>query len=164
MTMRKFILSAALALAVAGCATSPYGNFLGETASVDQHQLAGEAVKRLVSLYPPAKMRFELQQATADVFGTALVKGLRERGYAVLELDPKAASSASKAQKEAALVQPAPSAAQTLPLRYVVDQAGGANLYRLTLIVGEQTITRPYLYQDGALAAAGYWARKEQAE
>ena len=48
-----------------------------------------------------------------------------------------------------------------LPLRYVLDQAGDSNLYRLTLMVGNQSITRPYLAQNGTFAPAGYWVRKE---
>jgi len=43
----------------------------------------------------------------------------------------------------------------------VLDQAGDSNLYRLTLLVGNQSITRPYLVQDGSFAPAGYWVRKE---
>jgi hypothetical protein len=35
----------------------------------------------------------------------------------------------------------------------VLDQAGDSNLYRLTLMVGNQSITRPYLAQDGTLRA-----------
>jgi hypothetical protein len=46
-------------------------------------------------------------------------------------------------------------------LRYVLDQAGDSNLYRLTLMVGNQSITRPYLAQNGTFAPAGYWVRKE---
>ena len=38
---------------------------------------------------------------------------------------------------------------------------GDWNLYRLTLMVGNQSITRPYLAQNGTFAPAGYWVRKE---
>lgn len=157
--MRKIVLAVAFAVALAGCTTSPYGNFLKDTAAqVDQTKLAGEAVKQLVTLWPPAKTQFELQQATPDVFGAELTKGLRERGYALLEYHPEAAKAKAKI---AATGTPA-SATTTLPLFYVLDKAGDANLYRLTLKVGNQTITRPYLEQDGALVPAGYWVRKEQ--
>lgn len=151
--MRKIAIAAVLALLV-GCATTgPYGNYLGESTNVDQYQLATEVVQQLVTLYPPAKVRLELQQPTPDAFGVALVKGLRESGYAVLEFNPNAPQETHP---------PSASASQTLPLRYVVDQAGGtSNLYRLTLMVGTQSITKAYLYQDGALASAGYWVRKE---
>ncbi len=45
--------------------------------------------------------------------------------------------------------------------RYVVDQASGSNLYRVTLLVGAQTLTRAYLTQDDRVNPAGAWARKE---
>lgn len=157
--MRKLVLAFAVAVALAGCTTSPYGNFLNDKAAqVDQTKLAKEAIKQLVTLWPPAKTQFELQQATPDVFGTELTKGLRERGYALMEYHPEAAKAKAKIDAAGA---PA-SATTTLPLYYVVDKAADANLFRLTLKVGNQTITRPYLEQDGALVPAGYWVRKEQ--
>lgn len=119
-------------------------------------------MKQLATLWPPAKTRFELQQATPDAFGAGLVKELRESGYAILEFNPEAAKAKASASSDAAPAVEAPaSATKALPLRYVLDQAGTSNLYRLTLTVGNQTITRPYLEQDGALVPAGYWVRKE---
>jgi hypothetical protein len=90
------------------------------------------------------------------VFGIDLVQGLRERGYAVLEYHP----DAGKAKAPAADPAPATSATATLPLRYILDS--NPNFYRLSITVGNQTITRPYTLQDGALLPSGYWVRKEQ--
>nr|QTX01538.1 conjugal transfer protein TrbH family protein [Achromobacter sp.] len=155
MTMRKIIFAALFVLALGGCATTgQYGNFVPPTATVDQQQLAREAVQQLAVLYPPAKTRLELQQATPDAFGQALVLTLRERGYALLEFNPASAKAQATAASE-------PASPAALPLRYVLDQAGDSNLYRLTLLVGHQSITRPYLVQDGSFAPAGYWVRKE---
>jgi hypothetical protein len=106
-------------------------------------------LQQLATLYPPAKTRFELQQPTPDVFGQSFVKSLRERGYALLEFDPARA----KAQ--------VPAETPGLPVRYVLDQGGDSKLYRLTLMVGNQSISRPYLAQGSTLAPAGYWVRKE---
>ncbi|ADP19831.1 MULTISPECIES: lipoprotein [Pseudomonadota] len=153
--MRKIIFAALFVLALGGCATTgQYGNFVPPTATVDQQQLAREAVQQLAVLYPPAKTRLELQQATPDAFGQALVLTLRERGYALLEFNPASAKAQATAASE-------PASPAALPLRYVLDQAGDSNLYRLTLLVGHQSITRPYLVQDGSFAPAGYWVRKE---
>ena len=130
--MRKLIIAALFALTLAGCATTgQYGNFV--PAAANQQQIATDAVQQLATLYPPAKTRFELHQATPDAFGLALVNTLRA---------PAGAPAA-------------------LPLRYVLDQAGTTNLYRLTLLVGNQSITRPYLEENGSFVPAGYWARKE---
>ena len=153
--MRKTTIAALFVLALSGCATTgQYGNFVPPTAAVDQQQLAREAVQQLAVLYPPAKTRLELQQATPDAFGQALVLTLRERGYALLEFNPASAKAQATAASE-------PASPAALPLRYVLDQAGDSNLYRLTLLVGHQSITRPYLVQDGSFAPAGYWVRKE---
>ena len=153
--MRKIIFAALFVLALGGCATTgQYGNFVPPTATVDQQQLARETVQQLAVLYPPAKTRLELQQATPDAFGQALVLTLRERGYALLEFNPASAKAQATAASE-------PASPAALPLRYVLDQAGDSNLYRLTLLVGHQSITRPYLVQDGSFAPAGYWVRKE---
>ena len=153
--MRKIIIAALFVLALGGCATTgQYGNFVPPTAAVDQQQLAREAVQQLAVLYPPAKTRLELQQATPDAFGQALVLTLRERGYALLEFNPASAKAQATAASE-------PASPAALPLRYVLDQAGDSNLYRLTLLVGHQSITRPYLVQDGSFAPAGCWVRKE---
>ncbi|EPT1903696.1 lipoprotein [Escherichia coli] len=165
--MRKIVSAALLALVLSGCATnSPYGNYLTEPARVNQAQLATEAVNQLVELFPPARSRFELQQPTPDAFGQSLVKGLRNSGYAVLELEPKQSSAATTDTNEAPSageepIVSVPSPSQTYPLRYVVDNAGDSNLYRLTLLVGTQSLTRPYLHQNGELLPAGYWVRKE---
>jgi hypothetical protein len=151
--MRKITIAALFALTLAGCATTgQYGNFVPATAN--QQQIATDAVQQLSTLYPPAKTRFELHQATPDAFGVALVGSLRERGYAILEFNPADQAKASAATAPAG----APAA---LPLRYVLDQAGTSNLYRLTLLVGNQSITRPYLEENGSFVPAGYWARKE---
>lgn len=153
--MRKITIVALLVLALGGCATtSQYGNFVPPTAAINQQQLAREAAQQLAVLYPPAQTRLELQQATPDAFGQALVLTLRERGYALLEFD----SARAKAQDTAAS---SPTSPAGLPLRYVLDQVGDSNLYRLTLSLGNQSITRPYLVQGGSFAPAGYWVRKE---
>jgi hypothetical protein len=145
----SFAVTVALAIAFTGCATSPYGNYL-KSATVDQQKLAGEAVQQLGTLWPPAKTRFELKQATPDAFGVALIKGLRERGYAVMEFHPKQKSS------------PHASDTRTRPLRYVLNQVKGdtSNLYQLTVLVGTESITRPYLEQNGTVVP-GYWTHKE---
>ena len=86
--MRKIVSLAllALALGLGGCATtSQYGNFV-QSAALDQQKLATDAVQQLATLYAPARTRLELQQPTPDPFGQALVKSLRDKGYALLEL------------------------------------------------------------------------------
>ncbi len=162
--MRQTVTLALLALLVSGCVSTtsaPYGNQL-PASGPSPDRLADDALTQLEKLYPPAHVRFELQQVATDAFGASLLKGLRERGYAVLEFDPRvssqAASTAAVAVRGSFSTTPASGA---LPLRYVLDQAGSPDLYRLTLVIGGQSLTRAYRPQDGVLLPAGYWSRQE---
>jgi len=156
--MRKMTLL--LTLAIAGCASDPYGNFITSvnfdqqkslTGELFTRELAGDAVKQLTVLYPPAKTRLEMKQVTSDPFGIALVNTLREHGYAIKEFNTEEAES----QTFKASTPPA------LPLHYILDQADDSNLVFITLLVGTQSITRPYRIQNGLLTPAGDWVRKE---
>lgn len=145
--MHPIALLALLMLVLTGCATpAPYGNFAGNPATVDQ-AIARDAVRQLVALYPPAKTRLALQQPIPDPFGAALVAGLRQQGYALLEFHPQAHKATPNAEPARAF-------------RYVLDAAGRANLYRLTLWVGMQSLSRAYQIQDDTGVPAGYWVRK----
>jgi hypothetical protein len=159
MTMRKLVFSALIVAALAGCATthSPYGNFVEGTPAAYNKRMVDDAVKQLMAVYPPASTRLDLKQATPDSFGTELVTALRAKGYALLEFKPEGAP-AEAAPAPVAVAVPASSA---LALRYVIDQAGESNLYRVTLQVGHQSLTRAYASQNSVLYPAGMWVRKE---
>ncbi|WP_298236557.1 conjugal transfer protein TrbH [uncultured Azohydromonas sp.] len=139
--MNNILTAAVFALVLAGCATSrteaPQGNYL--PAGIDQPRLAADAVRQLVAVYPPARTRLVLEQPAKDAFGAALLQGLRASGYAVQE--------GGKAPED------------TLPLRYVADQAGP--VFRVMVAVGSQSLARAYVPQGNALVPAGAWARKE---
>ncbi|WP_075256221.1 conjugal transfer protein TrbH [Herbaspirillum camelliae] len=151
--MNRIFLMLLLSLATltSACTTRQYGNFLAP-APFDQGKLAEDVVRQLIVLYAPAHTRIDMQQATPDPFGQALVKALRADGYAVSEYAPPDTATARK-----------PSSTDALPLRYVLDRAGdmGGNLYHVSLQIGNQTVARPYLVQDGVISPAGYWVRKE---
>lgn len=140
--------------ALTGCVTVPdaklYGNHASASEEFDQ-KVAGDAIKQLVALYPPASTRINLRQTTPDAFGTALVTGLREQGFALME------------DKAGSLIRTAFNTASTdgLELHYLLDRPGAGDLYRLTLAIGNQRLSRPYLVQNGAPYAAGAWVRKE---
>jgi hypothetical protein len=142
--MRKITVIALITLILEGCVhNAPLGNFANNPAAIDQI-IADDAVKQIVALYPPAKTSFELKQPTSDAFGNGLVSGLRKQGFALME----------SRHDEATI--------SALPLRYVLDKTGGeTRLYRLTVMVGDQSITRPYREQNSTVVPAGYWAHKE---
>jgi hypothetical protein len=155
-------------LGLVGCATttaSAYGNFTQSAPAAFHQAMAIDAVKQLVAVYAPASVRLDLQHATADVFGSSLVDSLRARGYALLEFIPESAGPAKSVRSSGSVsatsvaTDIAPGASK--PLRYIVDQPD-ANLYRVTLLVGNQSLTRAYLAaHSGTLHPAGAWVRKE---
>lgn len=150
------------ACVLVGCAAVPgatpydkvYGNHAAAPAALDQ-KAASDAIRQLVSLYPPASTRFDLAQPTPDAFGTALVAGLRERGFALMD------AQAGSGSTMAADANGASTGAGGLELRYLLDRPGAGDLYRLTLAIGTQRLSRPYMIQNGTPYAAGAWVRKE---
>lgn len=147
--MRKTALL--LLAALAGCAAGPkpvsHGSFATANPAIDK-KMAGDAVKKLAALYPPAGTRFELQHAATDPFGASLIATLRAQGYALQEHKPGSRPSADGKGGSRAL-------------SYVFDQPAETDLYRLTLTIDGQILSRVYLARDGIVAPAGYWVRKE---
>lgn len=158
--MMRFISCSLLLACLVGCAApgaGTVGNFSDAPAPVQQ-QLADASVKQLVLLHPPGNTRFTLQQAASDAFGQPLVAGLRASGYALEDFKPASgAAVAAATPASAAAALPAPGT----PLGYVLDQAAGPGLYRVSLLVGSQTLTRVFQAHDGQLVPAGAWVRKE---
>lgn len=158
--MRPFIISAAFAMILSGCASSPapetFGNFAERATPADDKWMADDAAKQLATLYPPASTRINLQLATPDAFGTSLVAALRVKGYALGEFQPVPPPDARGGAMSAVAGQPG-----DITLAYVVDQPMEAGMYRVTVLMNSQSLSRLYQMKDGALAPAGYWVRKE---
>lgn len=147
--IKAFVLSLLLA-ALAGCVIPPpsHGNFIENTTASNDQKMAADAVNQLLALFPPAGTTFNLQQVTPDVFGSTLVGSLRQKGYALLEFKP------------APQPQEMPPA-KGFSLGYILDKAMDSNIHRVTLQIGNQTLTRAYVMQAGSVHAAGSWVRKE---
>jgi hypothetical protein len=157
--MRHALSALLCTVGLAGCATAPppYGNFIREAPEGYGRTVAEDAVRQLTVVYPPANTRFDLpQQPIPDPFGTWLMQSLRAKGYAVQEGAAPPGAPSRTAPGEGGMAAGAPA---VLPLRYVFDRA--ADLYRVTLLVGDQSLTRAYLAQNGAVHPAGAWVRKE---
>lgn len=157
--MHKLTILAFIAISLAGCAGGPapavYGNFVQGTVAADDKMMAGDVAKKLAALYPPARTRINLQQATPDGFGASLVAALRTKGYALAEFKPAPPADASAGTVRA------PGQAGDIALAYVVDQPLDAGLTRVTVLINSQPLSRLYQAKDGTLAPAGYWVRKE---
>lgn len=158
--MHKLSTFLLVALTVAGCATAPgpnaYGNFVAGAVTADEKAMADDAARKLATLYPPARTRFKLRQATPDVFGALLVASLRTRGYAMAEFSAGLPAEVPHGVATAAPLDPA-----DLSLAYVVDQPLDAGLYRVTLLVDAQSLSRLYQASKGSIAPACDWIRKE---
>ena len=152
--MSKITFIVLLLVGLSGCVTtqSRYGNFLPPTSAAYNKTMAEDALKQLLILYPPASTRFDLQQTTPATFGITLVESMRANGYALMEIKPEL-----PAQRNSEAQNPPTG----LSLRYVLDQVNSLNLYRVTLLVGNQSMTRAYLVQDSTVHPAGLWSRKE---
>lgn len=149
--MHKTTLLVLLVAGLAGCASTPapatYGSFVQAPVATDDKAMADDVVKKLAALYPPAKTRFNLQHATPDAFGIAMVTTMRAKGYAVAEVQAGA--------------RPATLAAGEKSLAYILDQPLDAGLYRVTVLVNSQTLSRVYQSVGGVVKPAGVWVWKE---
>lgn len=158
--MRKLATLVLIAMSLAGCASGPapavYGNFVQGAVADDDKMMADDVAKKLAALYPPARTRFNLRQATPDAFGASLVASLRTKGYAMAEFKPAPPAGAPDGAAAAASGQ-----SGDVALAYVVDQPLDAGLYRVTVLVNSQSLSRLYQTKDGKIAPAGYWVRKE---
>lgn len=151
--MRRFALLMLLAAGVAGCATTSRqaaSSIQGEPAEA----MALDAGHQLALLYPAAATQFNLRQRSDSDFGVALVKALRDQGFAVLEQERSSDRNAEAANKV--------EAAKGNDLRYAVVELGdGSGLYGVTVNVGSRALTRAYTDVGGNVSPAGAWVRKE---
>lgn len=147
------LLSILAVVMLAGCATRiKQGDYTGDPTL--KANLAEDACKGMVAVYPPASTKLSLKSEVKDDFGTALVEKLRASGFAVLE-----PTSAARRKAEEIMT---PEVEQGLLFSYVLDNVPEEQLMRLTLSVGESSLSRAYRSMaGGSVAPAGAWVRKE---
>jgi hypothetical protein len=155
----RLLTTAALAL-LAACSTNVkpvagFGGFVPAAQAGHEAQIVEDATRQLMSLYPPASTNFILSHTAQDAFGRQLIDKLRGQGYALQEVTPQAAASLTGRPAEANDTN------VSTPLSYVFDSVPSPRLYRITLIVGDQTISRAYIQQNNLVHPAGSWVRKE---
>jgi hypothetical protein len=157
--MRTLTTMVLAIISLAGCAgthtPAVFGNFIEAPVHANDKMMAGDVASKLGALYPPARTSIKMQQATPDVFGATLIAALRGKGYALAEFD--AGQSVDTLDGSAATQ----TSADNLALAYVVDQPLNAGVYRVTVLVNGQSLSRLYQARDGSIVPAGYWVRKE---
>ncbi len=144
-----FILMLILWL-LSGCATTQYGNYVQNDSSTHNKVMASDAAYQLLQHYPPASTKFELQHVAEDSFGAAFVEYLRSGGYAVKEY---------QSSKFAATDTDIETDNKGIALAYILDDA--SDIYRLSLAVDGQRLTRAYTPDQDKILPAGHWLRME---
>jgi hypothetical protein len=154
--MRKLAFTSLILALLSGCAapSAKHGNFVKSNAAGNDKTLAEDLAKKLATMYPAASTRFALTHATPDAFGEALVSTMRTKGYAVKEFAPtssaRSLASTTTSHTEGAIL-----------LAYILDQPMDLGLYRLTLLINNQSLSRMYQTKDGGIYPAGHWIRQE---
>lgn len=148
-----FLVPLALA-ASSGCTKTAdkYGNF----ANAESVELVQDAINALVVNYPPAKTRLGLVQEVGDPFGVSLVETMRSSGYAVAEY-----SGPFRGDK----YLPAVPKPDGLPFAYLLDHPGKGDELRLSLHIGDESLSRMYLVQQSGgelrYVPHGLWTRRQ---
>ncbi len=150
-------------LLLAGCVNAaPYGYLVkGVVPPQMPERLAQETVTRMEALYPPALTRLALTHPATDAYGTALTNELRRKGYGVMEHVDTYAMPSTRDEMNTRLESPAIRRDEGVPLRYVVDGPFEQQLYRVTVFIGSQSLSRAYHIDAQTMAQAGAWVRKE---
>ena len=154
-------MSAISSAVLSSCATAPpppppFGNF-GDLAPEHEVVMARDFVRQLLTLHPPSQSRLNLRHPTPDAFGVALVGALRGSGYAVSEFaGPQPARGAEQPERQTRDQR----ADAGVDLRYIVDRPE-PDLYRVTVFVAVQSLSRAYTHSRGQFLPFGAWVRKE---
>ncbi|MGE0470610.1 MAG: conjugal transfer protein TrbH [Nitrospira sp.] len=160
---RRLSLVLWVGLVFAGCVSpAPYGYAVN--GNVPPHlldQLAQDTVTRMEDLYPPAHTRLAVTHPATDVYGLALIEALRRKGYGVMESHANMRTAISTRDDMPGPIQPAVSHKAGIPFRYVVDGPFEPGLYRVTVFIGNQSLSRVYRMDQQVIAQAGAWVRKE---
>ncbi len=160
---RRLSVLLGIGLLLAGCVNpSPYGYLVGGTVPPQMpERLAQDTVTRMEALYPAAHTRLALTHPATDPYGLALIEALRRKGYALMEHRVNTRTAISTRDDMPVAVQPAASHEVGLPFGYVVDGPFESRLYRVTVFIGSQSLSRVYRMDQQVLAQAGAWVRKE---
>ncbi|HMS86594.1 MAG TPA: hypothetical protein PKD12_23445 [Nitrospira sp.] len=160
---RRLSVVLGIGLLLAGCVSpSPYGYLVSGTVPPQMpERLAQDTVTRMEDLYPPAHTRLALTHPATDPYGLALIEALRRKGYGVMESRVTTRMNPSTRDDMPVAVQPAVSHKEGLPFGYVIDGPFEPRLYRVTVFVGSQSLSRVYRMDQQVFAQAGAWVRKE---
>jgi len=161
MIMRLQTLILVLLFVLSGCATTQYGNHVQNNSPTHNKVMAGDAAHQLLQLYPPASTRFNMRHAFDDSFGVAFLEYLRSGGYAVQEHKQQSnlIETDVDVDVDVDVDTDADQGNKHIELAYILDES--SEIYRLSLLVDEQKLTRAYAPHEDTIYAAGHWLRME---
>lgn len=136
--MKKLSLLLLVTL-LSSCSAMRYGNFTKVLQGRDIY-LAQDALLQLSRIYPPAQNTFFIRQKVSDGFGMNLVYEMRKKGYGVIE------NFGSR---------------QKANFFYVLDEVEPGQLYRVSLYVNTQALSRLYANTKDKIAPVSAWSHKE---
>lgn len=159
--MLKIIPIMLLIIILSACTTvsnNQYGNYIDNEHTTYDEQIANDVIQKIQKSYSPANTRFNLKQESNDAFGQLLVHSLRSNGYALSEAEENTIEDADKTD----ITKNNPYAKKPIGynLNYIVDQPM-EGLYRVTLLIGNESLSRAYLIQDSLIQPASAWIHKE---
>ena len=156
-------LMLSVGLVLAGCVSpAPYGYLVKDAVPPPLlERLAQDTVTRMEDLYPPAHTRLAVTHPATDPYGRALIETLRQKGYGVIESRVNTRTTLTTREDRPASIEPVVNTEAGIPFRYVVDGPFEPHLYRLTVFIGNHSLSRVYRLDDQVLAQAGAWVRKE---
>ncbi len=158
----SLVLGIGLGFLLASCVSPPYGYLInGAVPPQMPERLAQDTVTRMEALYPPAHTRLALTHPATDAYGLALMEALRRKGYGVLDYRVNTRLSPSTRNDMPEPVQLAVNHKEGLPFGYVIDGPFEPRLYRVTVFIGSESLSRVYHIDEQVIAQAGAWVRKE---
>ena len=159
----RLALVIGIGLLLTGCVSpSPYGYLVSVTVPPQMpERLAQETVARMEALYPPAHTRLALTHPATDAYGLALIEALRRKGYGVMESRVHTRTTLTTRDDRPTPLDPVVNKKEGIPFGYVVDGPFEPRLYRVTVFIGSQSLSRVYHMDEQTIAQAGAWVRKE---
>lgn len=149
-----FVVIAASLMLLTGCQTTGQlrqGNYISQDIMIND-ALAADAHKVMLNTFPPARVKLALsgsnENVKMDAFGQALVERLRKSGYAISD-------TLDQTKKSMDDVDVLPF--NLILFTYIIDQIGDDSNIRVTLLIGDDILTRGYSKINGEIKPLGAW-------
>lgn len=149
-----FALVAALSLNACALKAPASGDYTKDLPQKVTDTIATEVTKKIQLTFPPATTQFSFGQESTDPFGKALIKRLRENGYAIFDAGKESGNSIELPKN----YSPVPSKS-TSRISYVLDHIE-ENQLLLSFTVGDQKYARLWTTHKDSATPSGPWSKR----